>query len=610
MSNETAQQIEFLIETVQQDFELKSSLLEDVVEGEVLVAEQLQGIHSDVIEIKNGLFNFFDAERARFEIEQQINKEANFRLLERLKESRGGQFAPLGAPSAPVTTGSQQQEGGQGFFGSAGAAFAGAGLGVGAAAGRFAGTLARRVPQLAIVAGAITAGINYFAELEANLERFKQEGIDPETAMTEAATLAAGELAADFSDVVVEPIANFGLDVIAKEFGMIPEDVEEFRAQIDNMSEALRRGTISVTDSLATFFGDETVMAAQREDEQQLGELGQELAAAQEAVRESGLDAMPGGEIETGLARLDEISARQEEIRALPAPSTPEESRARAGEVGRLREEQRQLRTRLAPVLEEQRIQREIAAVQESSSLSQAGYAAGDLQTTGMSTFEGLPAEDKKQFFMDQVSPALKEAEAAGAIDVDLSEALTNFLNPLNIMSPGAVGVPLDGLDLEGLKGLTADQLEALLINDDILRNSTMQTGAMETSDRKIVEYLYRVKTGEITPSASPTLPDSPAAGGAVEPVRTASVSTVSEAVIPLPSVAGSSGNFVADASRNVSAQAQQPVVLVSNQGGDTVNTNVQNNSTTVLGGGARARNSDNAYNQYQASHSATHMLA
>ena len=222
--NETAQQIEFLIETVQQDFELKASLLEDVVEGEVLVAEQLESIHGDVVEIRDGLFNFFQAEQARFEIQQNIDKEANFRLLENLRESRGGQIAPPPGVSSGASDDTESPGFGEAFSG----AFAGGGFAALAASlGKVANLLVKRIPLIAAIAGTGAAAISFAADLEANLERLQAEGFDFDTALKEAATLSFGELAADFSDIVIEPVSKFGLDLIAKELGYIPEEIEE-----------------------------------------------------------------------------------------------------------------------------------------------------------------------------------------------------------------------------------------------------------------------------------------------------------------------------------------------------------------------------------------------
>ena len=222
--NETAQQIEFLIETVQQDFELKASLLEDVVEGEVLVAEQLESIHGDVVEIRDGLFNFFQAEQARFEIQQNIDKEANFRLLENLRESRGGQIAPPPGVSSGASDDTESPGFGEAFSG----AFAGGGFAALAASlGKVANLLVKRIPLIAAIAGTGAAAISFAADLEANLERLQAEGFDFDTALKEAATLSFGELAADFSDIVIEPVSKFGLDLIAEEVGYIPEEIEE-----------------------------------------------------------------------------------------------------------------------------------------------------------------------------------------------------------------------------------------------------------------------------------------------------------------------------------------------------------------------------------------------
>jgi len=585
--NETAQQIEFLIETVQQDFELKSSLLEDVVEGEVLVAEQLQDIRVVLNEIKEGLFNFFEDEIDRFQVEQVNQSEQEFRERERLRET-----AAINALGADDENQQIQEQERPGFRSSFGDSFRGAGLGARAAAGRFAGAAARRIPQIALLAGAVTAAVDYFAEFESSLQQLSEEGVDPETAMTEAATRAASKLAADFSNVVLEPIGNFGLDLIAEEFGLIPEEVAEFRKSIDSLSESLGGATTMLVDWFSETFGDETSFAQERQTERQIENLEEDIAAA--------------GQREDRLAEIEEELNTTEGIDRVKLVA---EKAALTGI---------QKVTGSAEELEQ-----ELADTREMGELSQAGFAAeaqtGTLETERQEQFRTeVRSSDKQDWLKENTDPLLRSAVESGAISIPMLERAEIPGQIQNLERAGKLvisGQPLEIENLEALKELSAEQLEAILINDDILNRSFFKGGALDNGTRKVVEYLYRVKSGMITPApSSPNLPDTPTADGtvdptgaspagassAVEPVSSASVAAVSESVTPLPSVAGGSGSFVAEASRNVSAQASTPIIIDSSKGGDVINNNVQNNSTTNIAGSPPARSTDVSHRRSQ----------
>ena len=563
MSDKTASQIEHLIEISKEDFALKASLLEDNIQGDFLVADLLEDIKATVLDIKGGLFEFFEEEQDRFLLQQGMDREEYFRRLENLREQDRDR----------PTEGGDDGDSDGAIAGSIADRARGPGL---------LGLAARRMLPLAIVAGAITAGVDYFAEFEEQLTKFKEEGIDPDTAMREAATQAGAKVAESIGDVIVEPIARLGLDLVADELGLTADEVAEFNKGINELSSAMARGAVSIIDSLSSFFGDESQFAAQREDEQNVAELRAELQEVQGEIREAGLDASPGGEIETGLARLDQIASEQQEIAALPFTRNRAELRDRQARIQALGDEQRGLQDRLAPVLEEQRIQSEIQMATEGNLLSQAGYEAGDLQTTGMTQFsQEIPSDQKEAFFEKNLDPLLESAVESGALD--RSHVTEVFNATAGVLGPD-YSIPVSIKDLDALADLSPAQLEAILINDDLLNNSVLQVGALETSDRKIVEYLYRMKTEGV---ADPRVNSPVTAAPSSSPVP----SPGSEAVTPSPAV--SSAVPVGEMSRNMAAQATTPIVIASTQGGDTVNTNVTNSSTTVLGGGAPARSSD-----------------
>ena len=591
MSDETAKQIKYLIEVTQQDIQMKASLLADVVEGEILVSEMLQDIKLDVADIKDGLFRFFNDEQIRFKTQQDQADEQYFRTLEALREARGDTPTPETPEDQEDGQPKQVASGGLGGLGNLGLGLLGAG-----AIGRF---LVGRFLPAAAIAGVVTGVIDYMAERPRILERLSAEGLTGEDLETEATTQALGEVMSDFSDNVVEPLVEPIAVLAAKEFGFNDKEIIELRKKVDNLSKVFEKGTEDLVDMFSTFFGRESSRAALREDQEQIDELQQEINQIQGEAVSLGLMTPEGqltDETAQDLSRLEEISARQEEMRGLPKASTSEESRERAGEVGRLREEKRQLRVKLAPVLNQQEIIKQRQELETKTKLSQAGYEAGDLQTTAQASFNELTSNEKSDFIKKQVSPAIKAAEEAGAVDVNEALFLSNL--PGATMSGGIAGIPLSIDSLEALENLSPEQLQALLINDDILNNSTLQVGAMETSDRKIVEYIYRMKTeGAADPRLAPVQTASPESQGALQSAQSTldaanqlSASFVTS-VTPSPTV--SAAVPVNDMSRNMVAQSSAPIVISTSQGGSQVTNMVNNSSTTVLGGGAPARSSD-----------------
>ena len=130
---------------------------------------------------------------------------------------------------------------------------------------------------------------------------------------------------------------------------------------------------------------------------------------------------------------------------------------------------------------------------------------------------------------------------------------------------------------------------------------------------------MYRVNSGQIvaepsTPNLSPAQSDQVPQldlGGTIEPGQAAIVgekgpelvlgpaevvgredtSRIFDLLEPSPAV--SAIVPVGDMSRNVAATSSAPIVIASTQGGSTVNTMVNNNSTAVLGSGPSARSLD-----------------
>ena len=610
MSDETARQIKYLIEITQQDIPLKASLLADVVEGEILVSEMLQDIKLDVADIKDGLFQFFNDEQIRFKTQQDQADEEYFRTLESLREAKRDKPTPQTPQDQTEQQSTPAGSGGLGGLGNLGLGLLGAG-----ALGRF---LVGRFLPAAAIAGVVTGVIDYMAERPRILERLSAEGLTGEDLETEATTQALGEVMSDFSDNVVEPLVKPIAALAAKEFGFNNEEIIELRKSVDELSGVFERGTVGLIDMFGRILGRESASAAQRDDQKQINELQQEINEYQQEADSVGLMTPEGqltDEAAQGLSRLEEISARKEEMRSLPEATTSEESRERAGEVGRLREEERQLRVKLSPVLRQQELVQQRRELQRIAKLSQAGYAAGELQTDTQLEFQQTPSDKKEEYYKNKISPEIKSAIDSGALSRSYYNTVFNAIQDYGIpFGPDSIAIPVVIEDFKKIEDLSPDQIEAILTNDDILLNSIIMRGALETSDREAVEQIYRIKTeGAADPRTQLTTNEVPQLdlGGTIEPGQAAIVgekgpelvlgpaevvgredtSRIFDLLEPSPAV--SAIVPVGDMSRNVAATSSAPIVVSTSQGGSQITNMVNNNSQTVLGGGAPARSSD-----------------
>jgi hypothetical protein len=654
MSDETARQIEYLIEATQQDIQIKASLLADVVEGEVLVSEMLQDIKLDVADIKEGLFQFFNDEQARFKIQQDQYDEVYFRTLEALRERSG---TPTQGQGGVGGAGGDAGDGGAGGAGAGAVAGAIAGGAAAGFAGRTANLLLRRIPQLAIVAGAIAAGVDYFAEFEEQLASLKAEGIDPETAMTEAATQAAGKLTADITDLFIEQIGNLGLDLLADELGMTPAQVAEFRESIGELDGYLSTAMIGLVDRMVSFFGDETSIAQERQTADEIADIKEQTADDLSDVEENLAEAKKRearlAEIEeeldtaSGMERLGLVAEKAKLQLYNKTFGTSEELEQQAQEIATTGEEQ-------------------VQDVARSGQLSQAGFAAeqdlGQLDTAQQQQFRTeVPSSEKEEWLKENTDPLLLSASESGAIKVQLLELQTGQGQLARAGAIAITGHPVEIEDLKALENLSADQLEAILINDDILLRSRLKGGALDNGTRKIVEYLYRVNSGQIVAeSSTPNLTSAQTdevqqldLGGTIEPGQAAivgekgpelvlgpaevvgredtgallsgsspmlagalaaqvnqttvqqpipvivtNVETAALSITPSPTI--SAAVPVSEMSSNMLAMSSAPVIISSTQGGSTVTNMVNNSSTNVIGGGAPARSSDVGHRRLQ----------
>jgi len=625
MSDETALQIKHLIEITKQDFELKAALLEDNVQGDFLVADILEDIRIDVGIIKDGLFQFFKDEQDRFQIQQNLDDEQYFRELEALRESRRRGFVPIDNTKEGLTLGEQvanaareRSDGDSGGVGILGALGAG-GVGILGALGAIAGirlllgSLLRFVPFVrALAVGAFA--IDMLSETFKNLKALEAAGLDSTTATKEAISQAFAETMADAYDVTVAPALTAAMKALGDELGYTTQEVNEMEKSIREFRSSFKDAMLFVADEALSYFGDETAISSRRIAEREIEELKQDVVdaeARQERLQE--LEEKKQASIESGGFGLS-VSEDAESV-ALSMQQTPEEAQAQ------LTEAQRRL------------------------PISQAGFRAGDLETyNGLNFKEGLSSEQKERYFEENVAPNLQSALDSGAIERSLGTGdLLEALPGVNLNA-----APIEIKSLDKLMDLNEQQLEAILINDDILNRSTLQTGALDSGDRKIVEYVYRIKTeGAADPLRSPSISNGPIKldSQADDFLPTAVPSTTQEPsinmgsvpatplgdlelpetlqptidnamdvglealkesgliealnqfVIPSPSL--SAVVPVGDMSRNVAATSSAPIVISSTQGGSTVNNMVNNSSTNVFGGGVSARSADVAHRRY-----------
>jgi len=643
MSDETTRQIQYLIEITQQDFQLKASLLSDVVEGEVLVAEILQDIKFDVASIKDSLFNFFEEEKQRFDLQQTQSKEQNFRTIEALKEARSRPFDSKDNVRPGTTVPSRalaerdKEGGGLGFLGVLGAV---SGIRL------LLGALSRFAPIAAIL-GTGAFAIDMLTESLKNLQELEAQGFDPDTATKEAISQAFAETMADAYDVAVAPALSVALNALGDELGYTTQEVNELEKSIKGFRSSVRDSMLFVADQTIRDFGEETVQSSRRLAEREIEDIQQDLEDAK--IRQERLDEIEQerqASLETGGLPIETTIERQ----ALLMQETPEEAQARLTEA------------------------------QQSLELSQAGFRAGDLQTEGQLRFaEEIPSDEKENFIKENVRPKILSAIDSGALSRDYFQT---FVNSVAIEGPGPAWsgllnegvVPVEIADLNKLKNLSPAELEAILINDDVLKKSKLQVGALNTSDRKIVEMIYRMKTLGVdnqlespnptdgplrldsasddflpsgdelrTPSAVETTSEEPRLNRGS--VSATPLETSDDFLAPTSPIETTSDDFLAptspieptidnafdevfkqlgendimdtfnqifaspaltaaipvnEMSKNITAQTSMPIVITTNQGGSNVTNQFNNSSTTMLAGGIPARSSDVAHRRQE----------
>ena len=288
MSDETARQIEYLIEVTQQDIQVKASLLADVVEGEVLVSEMLQDIKLDVADIKLGLFSFFEEEQLRFKIQQNQDKEANFRRLEELRELSRGLI------TGNVVSG----DGGTRAAGDGGGDSVLSNPVVGGLAGGVAGgvlsSLGNTVGRIAKKLGIVGVGLVLFDQVtdfiiafDEERRKLEQQGFDPDTVDQEAARSAtqtiSGNIYEGITDGIVIPVSEYALEQLA----WSEEDIAEITTAIKDFKSAIIEGTGGFFDDVLRLFQEENVMSFEREAQDERKELNERIAGLKQDVANS-----------------------------------------------------------------------------------------------------------------------------------------------------------------------------------------------------------------------------------------------------------------------------------------------------------------------------------
>lgn len=568
--------IEQLIEAVQIEGVANRELLSSSVEFEELQLEALFEIQDVLVETRDGLFGYF-------EIEQQRYKENQLAEIERLRELTGVLASgPAGAgkssrPASPTD-----------------AAAGGGSLGV---LGTIGGltvlkSLMGFLPRLLPFLGLFAAG-GVIVSLLRNLDKAQTAG--SETVGMDV----AGDVAGDIYDFAVLPVLSAGLNAMAKEVGYNEEELrksqealKEFRTNVELAGEDIFR-------DLKRFLGEELAPESAAESEERIGELRTELREVQQEIIDRGLGASPGGEIETGLARLEEIKAERKQISDLPFTRSPSELRERQQKIQVLSDEQRKLEDRLEPVFEEQRIQSLISEEQRKNFIAQQGFEMEPVTSQAQINFAEMTSEEKVKYVEDNMEPQLKSAVESGAVKrLSLLPIVDDMFRS---MAPGAQGIPVELGDIDSLSNLSVDQLEALRINDDILRNSALQTGALTTTDRNVLEVIYATKTLQpvtVTAERRNVVPITPMSSTSAQLNDTPIQSNVSRELQPVSANRSFDVMYndvvtapLARASQEISdAQSSTPVLIANSKGGDTVNHTVNNNHTTVMPTGVPAR--------------------
>lgn len=610
--------IEQLIEAVKETGLVSNTIAKESLSFEELQLEALFEIKDVLVETQKGLFEYFDLETQRYE-EQQLAE------IERLRELQDTLQAPVKPEASTDTDGdggnrrTQEDSSGLGLLGAIG------GFTVLKSLFRF---IPRLLPFLGLFAvGGI--GVSLLKNLrEANERGSNTVGMD-----------VAGDVAGDIYDFAALPVLSAGLNAMAKEVGYNEEELRKSQEALKGFKTNIELAGEDIFRDLKRFLGEELAQESAAESEERIGELRTELREVRQEIIDRGLDASPGGEIETGMSRLEAIKAEREQISNLPFTKNTAELRDRQQRIQALGDEQREIEDRLEPVFEEQRIQSLINEEQRRNFIAQQGFEMEPVTSQAQINFAQMTSEEKVKYVKDNMEPQLKSAVESGAVKrLSLLPIVDDMFRS---MAPGAQGIPVELGDIDSLSNLSVDQLEALRINDDILRNSALQTGALTTSDRNVLEAIYRSKVqpsqdavtaGDVTPQTEGTVPT---AGDVTPPPPPATTPPQVEPQTPMSQLyqdmeksvkdSGVLDNLKAeldaiDFSRSfdvgmsnqifqnigmasvaqADAVASTPINVVTSRSGDVVNTNVMNSTTNVIPNGVSATSSDPAYIRHE----------
>lgn len=561
-----ADNIEQLIETVQEQGIDTNEILRQSIDFEDLQLEALFEIKDVLIDTQLSFMEYFASEQERFNQQQLDLRDKELADIERNRELKDT-LAGLPVEQAKVSEDkTQQDESGSSFA----AGLVGGGIGGGLARG--AGAVAKRFLPLAAILGAGATGLRFLENLDE----------------TGSAMEATGETAGDIYDFAFLPALNAGLELMADELGYNNEELANARQALINFRGTVESSAENLFRDVKEFFGDLSAEEAVAESASRVAELRE-----QESELASQVTLTPE-QIARTEQRLGEISQELEQ-----------EDLSRSARQ-RLITEQRALTAQYEPVEALNQLRDQIQQEERAGILAQRGFESPDVQSQGQMEFESLPSTQKEAFFESKVDPLLIQAIDSGALK---RNNLTEFLNFQPFGGFDHYTIPLEIDSLDALEDLSKQQLEAILINDDVLRRSPSQAGALDSRDRQIVEYLYQaadLQPVEVTAQSVRALPSSQISPTAANLADTPNMieAGLQPQMAPVPTARNFDVSLnallnapIGRASQEVNNSNMSPVIISApTRGGDTVNNTVNNSQNTFVGGGASARSNQPSY--------------
>jgi len=605
-AKETARQLLYLIEVVKMDADLQAEhierlsldpvadLTESVEDETIQHSDMLEDIRNELVDINRNLVQFFRDEQDRFQIQQDMADEQYFRTLEALREARQNR-TPEGSTRLQSETEDGALNGFSPVLSLGGGAVAGAVAGSVAGASRFGKVLRAAAKKAAIIGAGLVLFdqvTDFVLAFDEEKQKLQAQGYDPDTVEQESARSALQVVTGNIYEGITESLVVPALGLIQDEMQWNDQELAEINQSIRDFKDNVVNLAGGLFDDLTRFFGEENELAFERETQRDREALTNRIAELEQETAD-------GPSEESLRSQLNEVGSERLNFLMDKGLTVEEISRGRLGklsfqdrqQLGGIEERQDELREQLEPFDELNTSREKLQELDKRVPFARAGYTAGELVTDAQIKYKELTAEQKDEFFKERIGPSLNSAIQSGAVERSFgSEALLEAI-------PGVMinAAPLEIKSLDKLMDLTKDQLEAIIINDDILNNSLLQTGAMSTGDRNIVESVYRMKfMGAADPRL--TLPEAGPTASSASP--TVMAGTSDGAVVPSPTI--SAAVPVNEMSSNMIAMSSTPIIISSTQGGSTVNNNVNNNSTTVMSGGIPARSSDVGHRRLQ----------